>query len=134
MTLTVTQEVNPKLIWNAFVGAFEGGSNYWLQTAVLKFADKKPDPAEKLVWYGHESLYEGGFTFEVGYDDPDSDQGEGNGEGKKLLSYPDDVQKGLALMAAKSPSHFADLMAENDDATTHDVLMQYIVLGDIVYG
>jgi hypothetical protein len=130
--LTIKKTIAPAMICNAFVGAFEGGSNYWLHSAELKFADKKPDPELKLVWYGHDSLYEGDFTFEVGYDDPDEDEGEGNG--KKLLSYPRDVTKGLELMAEKSPNHFADLLNENDDAITHDVLMQYIVLGDIVYG
>ena len=134
MELNVPTNLKNELICNAFAGAFEGGSNYWLQTAELVFATNKPDPARKLVWWGHENLYEAPFTFKVQYDDPDSENGEGNGEGEKTLSFPEDVQKGLELMAQKAPRHFADLISENDDAETHDVLMQYIVLGDIVYG
>ncbi len=45
-----------------------------------------------------------------------------------------DWEKGLALMAEKSPSHLGDLLAENDDASTADVLVQYAALGSVVYG
>lgn len=37
-------------------------------------------------------------------------------------------------MAEKFPDHFGDLMSENGDSITDDVLIQCIVLGDIVYG
>lgn len=135
MEIKTKINLSAQAIGYIFCGAFEGGSNYWLHDAELVTSDIKPDPARNLVWYGHDEIFEGGFTFKVGYDDPDEDEGEGNG--KKTLRYPEDVQKGLELMAEKAPSHFAELADEdngNPDAITYDVAMQYIILGDCVYG
>lgn len=44
------------------------------------------------------------------------------------------VKRGLALMAKSYPKHFADILAENDDNDTADVLVQLSLFGDIVYG
>ena len=44
------------------------------------------------------------------------------------------VEAGLAIMARKYPRHFLDLALEQDDAATHDVLLQYVVFGEIIYG
>jgi len=135
MEIKTTSKLSAKAIGYIFCGAFEGGSNYWMQSADLVTSEHTLDPNNNLVWWGHDELYEKPFTFEVGYDDPD--QEEGNGEGRKTLSYPDDVQKGLQIMAEKYPSHFAELADEengNPDAITYDVAMQCIILGDLVYG
>lgn len=37
-------------------------------------------------------------------------------------------------MAEKSPRHFADLLSEDDDATTHDVFIQHVLFGEVIYG
>jgi hypothetical protein len=136
--VTIKQNIKPDLILNAFVGAFEGGSNYWLREANLDWKslskENTPDPKRNLVWWGHENLYTAPFKFEVGYDDPEGEGYDDSPLAKKVINYPADVQKGLELMAEKSPSHFADLIKENDDSITHDVLIQYVILGDIVYG
>jgi hypothetical protein len=42
--------------------------------------------------------------------------------------------KAFALMAKNSPDHFADFMSENEDAVTADVFLQYVALGEVVYG
>lgn len=44
------------------------------------------------------------------------------------------VQRGLEVMQAKYPRHWADFIGENDDATTGDVFVQCAVLGEIVFG
>lgn len=127
----VTIAVSPLMIGYAFCGAFEGGSNYWLQSAELVQSDF---PKEKgLVWYGADHMFDGDFIFTVGYDDPAGE--EGNGKGRKTLDRSD-VIKGLKLMANHSADHFGDLIALNGnaDATTYDVFMQYVVLGEVVYG
>ena len=130
VSVTVKVKVSFESIWGAICGAFEGGSNYWLRTAVLKSSEHKPVD-KKLVWYGDKKLWTGRYTFLVGYDDPKLD--EGNGKGRKLI-MESGVAKGLALMAEKSPKLFAELLAGDDDAGTHDVMMQYIILGEIIYG
>lgn len=44
------------------------------------------------------------------------------------------VRQGVERMAAKYPHHMGDLLADNSDAETGDVLVQLALLGDIVYG
>lgn len=44
------------------------------------------------------------------------------------------VASGLNIMCRDYPRHFADLVGENDDATTADVFVQCCVLGGVVYG
>lgn len=44
------------------------------------------------------------------------------------------IERGLKLMQEKSPGHFGDFMAENEDAVTGDVFIQYCLLGSEVYG
>ena len=45
-----------------------------------------------------------------------------------------DVEKGLELMRDQYPSHYADLMEEDDDLTTGDVWLQLAVFGELIYG
>lgn len=114
-----------KRVADLFCNAAEGGSNYWMQSAELLSSDVTPEPG--LVWWGTEAIFGGKFSFEVGYDDPEGE--EGAGEGKKTLTQ-DDVAKGLALFSKLFPSAFGDFMQENDDANTGDLFMQCIVLYD----
>lgn len=44
------------------------------------------------------------------------------------------IKRGLETMASLHPAHFADILAENDDMTTADVLVQLALLDDIIYG
>lgn len=137
MEIKTSLKLSNAAIGYILCGAFEGGSNYWMQDAILKSSEIALDPKNNVVWYGHDEIYAGKFSFEVGYDDPDSDEGEGNGEGRKIINYPEDIQKGLQLMAEKAPRHWKELADEEDgnpDSITYDVAMQYIILGDIVYG
>jgi hypothetical protein len=45
-----------------------------------------------------------------------------------------DIKIALQLMADKYPTHFNDFIDETYDATTGDVFIQLLLLGDIVYG
>lgn len=128
-TITIHAPVRLDIVHNAIIGAFEGASTYWLRGAELMEGWTKPD--DQLVWWGHRQVISEPFKAEIRFDLPDKD--EGNGEGRKTIGN-DDLGRALALMFEKSPKHFADLIAEQDDATTHDVFMQYLVLGEVVYG
>lgn len=44
------------------------------------------------------------------------------------------VRQGVERMAAKYPWHMKNLLDDNSDAETGDVLVQLSLLGDIVYG
>jgi hypothetical protein len=43
------------------------------------------------------------------------------------------IQKGLEVMASKFPTHFGNILSENDDAGTADIFGQCVVYGDMVY-
>ena len=44
------------------------------------------------------------------------------------------VYRGIVILAAKYPHHFADLITDNSDATTGDCLIQCALFGDIIFG
>lgn len=131
VTVTTTVEVPISIIVNAFVGAFEGGSTYWLREAnlITGWRTDQP-PGARMVWWGYEEVFANPFEISVEFDDPNS----ATDTMVKRTVKNEDIGRALALMANKSPRHFADLIAENDDAITHDVFMQYLILDDIVYG
>lgn len=129
MDITIDLTITQKQLCDIVVTAFEGGANYWLHDAVLKSSKEKKESG--LVWYGQEHLFTDDLKFEVGYDLPTEQ--EGRGTGRKLITMVD-FKKGLQLMARAHAKHFADFTTEDYDATTGDVFMQCVVLGDVVYG
>ena len=124
--MQIAINVPAERVSNLLVSAFEGGSSYWVWSAMLLSGKETTNP-----WYADPTLFENDFSFEVRYDDPTKP--EGNGEGVAAI-HNADIITGLTLMARNSPSHFGDLLSENDDATTADVFLQYVVLGDVIYG
>ena len=44
------------------------------------------------------------------------------------------IENGLLLMQEDSPRHFNDFIIGNDDAITSDVMLQYMVMGSVVFG
>ena len=135
-TILVPQEVDYEKVANCFVGAIEGGYSPWLHSfhpapddlsATLRRALQLGDK----IWYAEGSYWRDGGTAELIYDLPDDPEGDGNG---KMLVGKCEIVLGLTRMAEKAPKHLADLINENDDAITHDVFVQCVVLGDIIYG
>lgn len=60
---------------------------------------------------------------------------ESNGE--IIGRYPVNLRtlkKGLQLMAKNQPKYFADIVNDNDDAITADVLLQLSTIGEVKYG
>jgi hypothetical protein len=113
---------------NQFVNAFEGGSNYWLHKAALVRADVHP--TEK-PWYACPAVFEKKFEIELRYDDPKGYEGEGHG--LKVITQ-DDVSRGLSIMAANYPKHFAAVKNGTGDADTADAFIQCVLFGRIAYG
>lgn len=125
VTVKLTDETRSNLLCSAI----EGGSNYWyfLGRDAEKVIDSvKPSDGETplvtRMW----------AAIEAGKEIPVRDIENVNTIlGKiSLLS----IHEGEQLMLDKHPSHFADILDENDDATTGDVWFQYAVLKDLVYG
>lgn len=58
---------------------------------------------------------------------------DGKGDGRHELTAAK-VRSGLQVMAERYPFHFANLIQDNADAETGDVLIQCALFGQIVYG
>ena len=132
-TNTVKCEIDVPLerIVNCIIGAVEGGSNYWLNEmhCLPASRDIRADlMARDLIWYAEEEFWTrgGGATFK--FDKPTADSTGTANVGMTQL------RNGLNIMAQKAPRHFSDLIRENDDAETHDVFIQMVLFGEIIYG
>lgn len=113
---------------SALCSAFEGGSNYWYR--IERFIKPRSFVnTPKLKVYRHLSypLNRGGALIVS-----DSD---GAGEGKVKTGRLDlaSINRGLALMATLYPKHFSDLLREDADSTTGDVLLQLCLFGELIY-
>ena len=127
-TLTVTTEISLTRVADLLCCAFEGGVGYWCQIDNFR-KPRKPVPhldlGGQIFRHIDYPLCEGGAV--VCRDTEDEDRP------LMVLDFAA-VKRGLALMPKVAPRHWADFLAENDDATTGDVFVQICLLGAIVYG
>jgi hypothetical protein len=114
---SLTVEVTEQNLHDQITAAIEYGSHYWARIDTH---------AHKRGWANYFTA-----TFEI---HEISDETKGAIHGKSYtLSIPK-LMQGLAVLAAKYPHHFCDILKEDGDATTGDVLVQCALFGDIVYG
>jgi hypothetical protein len=124
MPIHTTIETPNQRIADLMITALEGGSNYWLLAARLDHPEDKTLLSEK-PWYASPELYDNTALKIVFTEQEDA---------KEHLVTSVEIANGTQLMAEQSPGHFADFIAENDDATTAEVWLQYVIFGEIVYG
>lgn len=115
---------------NLIVTALEGGSNYWYQLG--KMPEDLPLLGEPLAVRITEYVWNGG-TISI-YDIENSD-GEDESEWEKLgdLSIGK-VNDGMTLCAASHQHCIDNLCSEDYDADDADVLFQFCVMGELVFG
>lgn len=131
-SMRVTLTVEDEKIASALISAFEGGSNYWYM--IQKAGKPKGEPA---LWpyredssriYSHVDypMNPGGYLLISSTEEPE--------KGNFRLSRSR-IEKGLQLMAASKDysHHFRDLMSDNADAITGDVLLQFALFGEVLY-
>ena len=118
------------------VSAFEGGSNYWYTIVDHEFPQG--------VTY--DDFREGGrFANPDDYWHPETlipfhpgcatlIAADGLDEGKQFRLDHERLVRGWDLMKEKYPRHFADVIAENDDAITADVYLQCCLFGELIFG
>ena len=134
---TVQVEIDWDRVANAVVGVVESSYSPWIGRMDHDYTDPTSCRLrEELrdagkIWYSEGVYYDQNGRLDFRYDGPDD--GEGTFQTHKAIGQ-EDFKRGFAKMAADSPAHFADMIAENDDAITHDVFMQYVILGEVVYG
>lgn len=129
--ISVKVPVTKERIANLLCCAFEGGSNYWywidkfIKPPILEWQN---DP-EQVFQHIDYPLNKGGALII-------SDK-EDDSPAKSKKTYRLDLEsitKGLQVMADKCPRHFADMVSEDFDATTGDVLLQCCLFGEVIYG
>ena len=131
--LAITAEVLVPLerITNSLIGAFEGGSTYWLRQ--IEYVEGSANGEYENPRYADEHFWNDGGRANLTYDNPEASDEE-DGDQKTTEIGLTQLTNGLSVMAAKCPRHFGDLVAESDDAITHDVFIQCVLFGDVVYG
>lgn len=124
MIINVEVEVALDRIQDLLTCAFEGGSNYWYRGLHI-LTDVDCGEHDTHRFHLIPTIGDG----EIGlYTDDDPDAPELHTLNREK------IKKGLHLMAATFPTHWADVINENDDADTGDVFLQCCVFGELVYG
>jgi hypothetical protein len=124
--IAITATVDWSKITNAIIGAFEGGSTYWLREYDYTY---RPEGVEGNPLYAEDAFWAKGGKMNLSYDDPDDQEQRATKEVSLI-----EIKQGLRTMAEKDPRHFGDLVSENDDADTHDVFIQHVLFGEVIYG
>jgi len=77
-----------------------------------------------------EQLGMGTGRYRAVYDLEDGEEGDAGGFN---TFGPDEIAKGLGIMAQESPSQFGQFLAGDADDLTFDIALQCVVFGKIVY-
>lgn len=122
ITFTVKFEKDEDLK-SLLCSAFEGGSNYWIDSVELS---KKP--SKSYDWL-HEVPFDTKGELKIAL----SKEGKGSLIEFHFLNLSK-IQKGIEIMHNKYPRHYADFISENADAITADVFLQCCLFGETIFG
>lgn len=116
-------EVTRDMIENIIVGALEGGSNYWMD---FKVHSKHGRFEWSSTEYAHQ-LLDDEYELEI-FDIED-------GTRLGILSK-ETLTKAIENLGNTPDSRriLTQIVEENDDANTHDYVVQMAVMGEITYG
>lgn len=133
ITFTVSKEIPAAQVADLLVGAFEGGSEYWIQKlSVHKGKEKEIEnvwedaPSSANRFYSMPFTETGSILIKVLDED-------GSEYGVRTLDRLA-LSRGLAILCEKYPQHYMNVIEGNDDAETSDVYLQCCVFGDVVFG
>lgn len=135
MLLHVRYNISSAIIATTMVGAIEQACGYWAQAAepVFKAGDGGWEVDLRALakghrWYSEPSVYDtSDWAFRITLF-------ERLGGSKIRIIHKKKLVTGLQRLSAKYPFHFRDFIQEDDDGTTHDVVMQMACFGDIMFG
>lgn len=134
--LTVSTEVPIERVAMTLVGAVEGGSTYWMESidwgVEFKDAHKKSPFKDKSIGGAYSDVLS--WAWKEHYDFRIKVTADEDADWQSGIISPRTIQRGVQLMARDHTRHFDDMVRENDDATTSDVLLQCIVFHEVVFG
>ena len=109
--------------------------SYWADIAIKRSEYHLAEEYKYDCWENKWAavLINGGSLVVYDYSDCNNELYEDDEPSKHTLTLKD-VRKGLRLMKKEYPSHYADLVEENDDAETGDIWLQLAVFGEVIYG
>ena len=114
-------------IINMFIGALEGGSNYWYYLKRVPAEVRQIMKQENLAFSEAIGRYilDGGRV--VFHDAEDHDE---------VLGYVDmsKITKALEIIKNEYPDVYEAIVEEQGDAGTDDIFLQIAVMGEIVFG
>jgi hypothetical protein len=129
--LVLTREVPREVLENVFVTALEGGSNYWYylsEGAIRIIRNVVPKSEERFLAIAMaKALLEHNVRIPIN-DAEDEDE---------ILGYLDmkTLPQRLNRLANSDDSWaLSNELDENGDASSSDVVFQYLVMGEVVYG
>ncbi len=104
--------------------ALEGGSNYWYQIKKFSYPHGQTKESMPMEFRHLELPFKGGSLL-IGVSE--------SSEYDRLLDRAA-IDRSIQLLAKKYPKHYADFVAENEDAITGDVFLQLALFGEVVFG
>ncbi len=131
MRISINIELTREVLEDIFVTALEGGSNYWYLIggkAIKKVREVVPDRSIPLSQALFSAVYD--HNVDVDIHDIEVDEDEEAVGTISMTTMNERIQK-----CATDDNSWAILneINENGDATSSDVIFQYIVLGEVVY-
>mgnify|MGYP003661708629 FL=1 len=128
-----TTQVSERQVMNLLCCAFEGGSKYWYRNLDVK--SLPPGAKEEDYTPGAIKARTNGFHliyYVVPVDGGVISLEVCDEEGEMELTQHK-LKVGLQLMANKYPSHFADVVSENENANTGDIFLQLCLFGEVPF-
>jgi hypothetical protein len=121
-------EVNANLIANALCSGLEGGSGYWARVRIKQEGSVAVAKMTLLdqMWHNEPFVLAalgGGQLVVTDFE-----------ENQEYVLDGEALSNALGVMAKDYPQHLGDLLADNADAITGDVLIQCAVFGEVIYG
>lgn len=110
-------------IADVLVGAFEGGSNYWVEAADIVIPGEGNGATSSQVEDWGRRVAASLYGVVIVHADNECYQLDRAA-----------ILRGLEAMALKYPKDLNDIVNENDDAETSDKLLQLSLFGELVYG
>jgi hypothetical protein len=114
-----------QIIRDHMVSGIENGTKDWCSGAKLISSEI---PCIGRPWYADTKLYEGHFVIQF------TEHVKSPGSGAQHNLTPQKLQGGLKLLSEKYPKRISEMLGEQGDASTADMLIQASLFGKIVYG
>lgn len=131
MKINIETKIESEVLENIFVTALEGGSNYWYylpRESVFAVRTAVPRDVEECL---SVAIYKA--VCEEGVDVPIYDA-ENEEEMLGILSMTTIPERLGELIQSEDRWALTDELNEEGDANSSDIVFQYLVMGEVIYG